>query len=327
MTSLYPLKFKPIYKTKIWGGNKFYNVFNRDCVPSNCGESWEICDFDGNVSIVNNGPLNGKSLDELINVYKDDIVGHNIYRFFGTTFPLLIKFIDAVQNLSVQVHPNDTLARKSGHKFGKTEMWYVVQTDDNSTIISGFHKQVSKSTFLQAVEQNMLPSILQHNTTNVGDVFFIPAGCVHAIGSGNLILEIQQSSDITYRIFDYNRTDSNGNYRALHISQALEAIDYSSINCGKIKYSPSSTFERIIKCNFFTTNTLFLEDNFERNYSKIDSFVILICVEGCCIMKYNNTEEFFALTLGESILIPAIISKIIFHPVGKVRLIETFTSI
>jgi len=226
MEGLYPLKFTPIYKDKIWGGNKIKSVLNKDFggLP-NCGESWELSGVDGNVSVVSNGYLAGNTLEELLEVYMGDLAGDEVYEHFGNEFPLLIKFIDANDDLSIQVHPNDEMAAERHNSYGKTEMWYVLQADKGSKLQSGFNQQVDQEKYLEKLEKTELTDILNFEEVTAGDVFFIPAGRVHAIGRGILLAEIQQTSDITYRIYDYDRRDDKGNPRELHTDLALDAID------------------------------------------------------------------------------------------------------
>ena len=227
MTDLYPLKFTPIFKEKIWGGNKLEVYLKKNLNGMNhIGESWEISALEGNKTTVANGHLKGLIIDDLINRYGIRFLGENSMNQFGTTFPLLIKYIDANDDLSVQVHPDDNVAKQKHGSFGKTEMWYVLQSDKNARIINGFNTSISKKTYLKALNSNDIFSVLEQQKVKKGDAIFIPAGRVHALGKGVMVAEIQQASDVTYRIFDYNRKDKKGNVRELHIEQALDVIDF-----------------------------------------------------------------------------------------------------
>lgn len=322
---LYPLKFVPIYKTKIWGGNKFEKKFDRKDVPANCGESWEISGVEGDVSVVSNGFLEGNTLDELLEVYMGDIVGDAVYEKFGNEFPLLIKFIDACDDLSVQVHPNDELAAERHNSYGKTEMWYVLDTENNAKIINGFRRDVERSEYTEALENGRLMEILNSINVHTGDIFFIPAGRVHAIGAGNLIAEIQQTSDVTYRIYDFDRRDSNGNLRELHTDLALDAIDYKYYDDYRTMYSPRiNETINAIDCKYFTTNVFEFDMPIEKDFPEIDSFIIYICTNGSCRIEYDEDHSSVSLGRGETILIPAIIKNLCFYPDGKASLLEVY---
>lgn len=310
MEGLYPLKFHTIFKDKIWGGDKIRSVLNKDfgALP-NCGESWELSGVQGNVSVVSNGYLAGNDLEELIEVYMGDLVGDQIFEKFGLEFPLLVKFIDAADDLSVQVHPNDWLAAERHQSNGKTEMWVVLQAEADSRLQIGFNQEVDEEKYLHKLEAGQLADILNFEQVRAGDAFFIPAGRVHAIGKGVLLAEIQQASDITYRIFDYNRRDLYGNLRELHTEEALEAIDYSSENKGKIPFVPNSNQSvELVKCDYFTTNLLEINRSVEKDYNEIDSFVIYLCYEGSVTINAESGSE--ELTKGEVILIPACIEHV-----------------
>ena len=228
MKGLYPLKFDPIFKDKIWGGNKIKSILNKDCSPlPNCGETWELSSVDGNISVISNGWLRGTPLDAAIERFKNRLIGRTCYEKHGVLFPLLIKFIDANDDLSIQVHPNDALAKERHGSFGKTEMWYVMQSDIGSSLISGFNQEMNREKYLDYFNTGRLTEILNRENVKQGDIFFVPAGRVHTIGKGLLIAEIQQTSDVTYRIYDFDRKDEQGNARELHLEEALDAIDYS----------------------------------------------------------------------------------------------------
>jgi len=325
MNQLYPLRFKSIFKEKIWGGQNLKSDLNKK-IPSGkkIGESWEISGVDENISMVDNGFLADNELNELIEVYMGDLVGDRIYDQFGNEFPLLIKFIDANDVLSIQVHPDDELAQKRHNSSGKTEMWYIISAENDAELISGFNHEMDKEHYLNHLRNNELPQILNYEKVKPGDVFFIPAGRVHAIGSGIVLAEIQQTSDITYRIFDWNRKDGLGNERELHTEQALDAIDFNSYDNYKTDYtSEKNTSSEIIKNQYFQTNILDFDENIEKNYNQLDSFVIYMCLEGEFEINYYESET-IKIKKGETVLIPAVIEHLILIPVVQSKLLEVF---
>ena len=322
----YPIKFEPILKDKIWGGEKLKTVFNKKSTRNDIGESWELSDVDGNVSIVNNGVLKGTSLKTVLNNYKANLVGENVYNKFGNNFPLLIKFIDAKEALSIQVHPNDTLAKERHNSFGKTEMWYVMQAEAEGNLIVGFNKNTSKEEYIKHLEEKKLLEILNQEKVQQGDVYFIPTGRIHAIGAGVLLAEIQQTSDITYRVYDWGRLDDKGNSRELHTELALDAIDYTAQKEYKTTYkkelnAPSS----LVSCQYFTTNTIVIKGEVHINNSTKDSFVIYMCVEGEVTIKYGDSEE-EKLVKGETVLIPATLKEYQLAAAEKSELLEVYIS-
>ena len=309
MNNLYPLKFTPICKEKIWGGNKLKELLNKEYpgLP-NCGESWEISGVQDEVSVVSNGFLTGNSLEELIEVYMGDLVGEKVYEKFGTEFPLLIKFIDANDNLSIQVHPNDELSMERHDAFGKTEMWYVVQADPGSTLISGFNRKIYKEGYLNYFKNGQLEEILNYEEAKAGDVFFMPAGRVHAIGKGIVVAEIQQTSDVTYRIYDFNRVDDHGNPRELHTDLAVDAIDYKYETSYRTDYkSENDQSVKLVDCQYFTTNILQLADSVDRDFTDLDTFVIYICLEGKFTLSWE--DQAIDVNKGDSVLVPAQINN------------------
>jgi mannose-6-phosphate isomerase len=305
MNRLYPLKFNPIIKDKIWGGTRLKSLLNKDCKTNKAGESWEISGFPGSISRVKNGFLAGNSLEELIEVYMGDLVGDGVFEKFGTFFPLLVKFIDANDILSVQVHPGDKLARKQFGSYGKTEMWYVIEAEKDAEIIVGFSRQLDKDTFMEHVNNKTLLSVLNVEKTVPGDVFFLPAGRIHATGGGILVAEIQQTSDATLRIYDYDRLDDKGKPRELHIEKALEAIDFKMYPAYKTPYERKPDQPNMLAaCNYFTVNYLELTQAVERDYVAVDSFVIYMCIEGSFTIRYYDTEHETAKK-GDTVLLPA----------------------
>jgi len=321
---LYPLKFEPILKSIIWGGSeipKFKNLPNKE---SGIGESWEISAVENNVSIIANGSLAGKKLDDLIDEAKGNLVGNKIYDKFGNKFPLLIKFIDAQDDLSIQVHPDDKLAKERHNSFGKTEMWYVVKATPDAFIVSGFKNKITPEQYLEKVKNNTFTDTLQKYKAKEGDVYFLPAGRVHAIGSGCFIAEIQQTSNITYRIYDYNRKDAQGKGRELHTELAKDAIDYSVYDSYKADYkSTKNKPVELVSCKYFTTNLLELDNNITQDLTDIDSFIIYMCLEGFCHIDDDKGNK-VTINQGETILIPAETKHVTIVPTKNVKLLETF---
>ena len=323
MKNLQLLKFTPILKDKIWGGEKLVTILHKNSDRKDIGESWEISDVEGDTSIVSNGFLKGKNLKELISEYKSDLVGSKIYTHFGEKFPLLIKYIDAKEALSIQLHPHDDLAKKRHNSFGKTEMWYVMQADEKANLIVGFQKEVSKKEYLNHLENKTLINILNFDEVQKGDVYFIPTGRVHAIGAGVLLAEIQQTSDITYRIYDWDRANLDGTFRDLHTEQAIDAIDYSAKESYRTTFSKhQNTSSEIVSCPYFTTNVLPLKGKINVNHTDKDSFVIYMCVEGATIFTHQNQTE--TLAMGETILIPASIKNIEIFAENQSELLEVY---
>lgn len=321
---LYPLKFKPILKENIWGGEKLKSVLGKQGKCTSCGESWEISAVQGNISIVENGFLKNNNLQEIIEVYMGDLLGDKVYDKFGLEFPLLIKFIDANDDLSIQVHPDDTLAMQRHRSFGKTEMWYIMDTQPEATLISGFNKQISKEDYLNHLANKSLRQILNRIPVAKGDVFFIPAGRVHAIGSGILLTEIQQTSDITYRIYDWDRVGANGKSRELHTDLAVDAIDYNYVSEVKTTYTEQQNpAVNLARCPYFTTNKISLNKPLERDYIELDSFIIYICCEGSFTLKYNSTEK-IEVVKGQTILLPAIIKNVTLIPESTTEILEVY---
>jgi mannose-6-phosphate isomerase len=324
MSSLYPLKFKTIFKAKIWGGEKIKTYLGKDFSPlPNCGETWEVSGVKSDVSIIANGVLSGTSLADLLAKEKENLIGKKNYERFGDEFPLLIKFIDANDDLSIQVHPNDELAEKRHHSKGKTEMWYVIQADEGSTLISGFNQEMDKETYLKKFNAGELISILNKEEAKAGDVFFLPAGRVHTIGKGLLIAEIQQTSDITYRIYDFDRVDADGNKRELHVKEALDAIDFTYHKNYKTKYQPTINQPvELVDCNYFTTNVLEYTKEVVKDYSNLDSFIIHVCLEGSYILKYGIEE--IPVQMGDCVLIPATIDQVLMTTNNGFKILETY---
>ena len=320
---LYPLKFHPILKKKIWGGERL--AYKSEEHEESIGESWEISAVEDNISVVSNGILADNDLQELIEVYMGDLVGDHIYEKFGIEFPLLIKYIDANDDLSIQVHPDDETAKERHNAYGKTEMWYVVDADKGAKLRSGFSEQITPKEYKERVLNNTITDVLQEYEIKPGDVFFLPAGRVHSIGAGSFIAEIQQTSDITYRIYDFNRKDANGKTRELHTDLAREAINYEVLDDYRTKYEPLKDEPvELVACTYFTTSLYDMTEEISCDYSELDSFVIFICMEGSCTMRDNEGNE-LTVSAGESILLPATTQDVTITPEGgSVKLLETY---
>jgi len=324
LKTLYPLKFNPIIKSKIWGGSKLKEVLHKNA-PEDAGESWEISGVKGDISVVKNGFLAGNNIQELIEVYMGDLVGDAVFDKFGLEFPLLIKFIDARDDLSIQVHPDDKLAAERHESFGKTEMWCVLQADKGAELITGFKRELNKDIYLEHLDKKLLKNILNFEKVDTGDIFFIPAGRVHAIGAGILLAEIQQTSDVTYRIYDWDRKDKEGNERELHTDLALDAIDYSVKSTYKTEYNTGKLNQSVptVDCPYFTTNFLHIDRTIEKDYIKLHSFVIYICMSGSFSIAYGD-DQMVEVTTGETVLLPSIINNVNLIPQNNAELLEVY---
>lgn len=305
MAELYPLKFAPILKERVWGGNALQNKYGKDAPEEKkIGESWEISGLQGDLSVVSNGYLAGNNLEEIAEVYMGDLLGDRIYEKFGKEFPLLIKLIEARDRLSLQVHPDDSIAKERHNAYGKTEMWYILEADKNSFIQTGFKDQTGKEEFNSSLKNKSLENLMNTVKPDAGDVFYIPAGRVHTLGDGVLLAEIQQTSDITYRIHDWDRMGLDGLARELHIDLAEDAIDYTASTDHLVRITPEINKEtELLSCPYFNVNIIKLESTIEKDYSKIDSFVVYLCVDGT--VEISSGGELFTLSKGETILIPA----------------------
>jgi len=324
MNKLYPLKFNPGFRDKIWGGQKIKDVLGMEFgeLP-NCGEAWVLSGVKKNETVVANGFLAGNELNELVEIYMDDLVGEKVYEKYHNEFPILVKFIDAADWLSIQVHPDDELAQKRGLGNGKTEMWYIMSADDSSELISGFNKKVNQNVYLDHLKNNSLKEILNFEKVEKGNIFYMPSGRVHALGPGILLAEIQQTSDTTYRIYDWDRKDAQGKSRELHIEEALEAIDYNVYTDYKTKYPKvkNQTVEAVSE-KFFTTYVLSFDKPMMKQYHELESFVIFTCVEGEMKVKYPDGTV--NLKMGECMLIPNVVNEIELIPSIESKLLETY---
>ncbi|WP_299257216.1 type I phosphomannose isomerase catalytic subunit [uncultured Aquimarina sp.] len=320
--SLYILKFKPILKEKIWGGSKLNTLLGKEAKGSSIGESWEISDVKGEQSVVINGAYKGETLKDLLTSHREKLVGEKNFKRFGTKFPLLIKFIDAKEDLSVQLHPDDEIAKRKHNSLGKTEMWYITQADKNANIIIGFNQKVSPELYQKHVTNKTIKNILHYEPVSSGDTFFVYSGLIHAIGKGVLLAEIQQTSDITYRVYDWDRKDANGGYRELHQEDALEAIDFNDSTDYKVSYEPrKNEVTDLVNCPHFVTNLIEVDTEILLSHEVFDSFVIYMCVEGEA--EIINGEQRIDINFGETILVPASIHEV--KVISKrVKLLQTY---
>lgn len=321
---LYPLTFEPLLKEIIWGGQDIRPFKGLEPNEQKIGESWEISHVDDNYSVVAQGELRGENLDTLFRQYGARLVGESVLKRFPERFPLLIKFIDAQDNLSIQVHPDDTLGMARHNSFGKTEMWYVVKASPEAKLYSGFSKQSSPEDYVQRIAEGTIMDIMQEYQVEAGNVFFLPAGRVHAIGAGCFVAEIQQTSNITYRIYDYDRRDAQGNTRELHTELAKDAIDYTLHDSYRTDYTPiKNEPTHLVKCQYFETNLLDLDSPLSRDWSALDSFVIYIVMEGKLSLT-DDAGHTLELKQGQSVLLPAEAKGVTLRPEGSCKLMETY---
>ena len=306
---LYPLRFKPILKERLWGGHKLRDVLEKNFEGTGIGESWELSGVEGDVSLIDNGPYKGKTLNELIQLYPTELLGKPVIDKFGREFPILIKFIDAQKDLSIQLHPGDELARARHNSFGKTEMWYVMDADPGAELIIGFKRDMSKEEYQRAMEEKSLPQYLHYEPVAAGDGFFINSGKIHAIGAGILLAEIQQSSDVTYRVYDFDRRDARGNLRELHTELALDAMDFKKKDDFKISYKRQKNRENLmVSSPYFKTSFLELDTQTKLSLSHPDSFTVLICVDGAAEVVLNSWK--IQVKKGETVLLPAAAAEV-----------------
>ncbi len=317
------LKFYPILKEKVWGGKKLKTVLNKSSDSDKIGESWELSGLPGNISVVSEGEFKGQTLNHLISKYKDVLVGKRVFEKYGENFPLLIKFIDAADDLSVQVHPNDETAQKLYGQNGKNELWYIMDSDRNSELILGLNKTLNTEEFRNSINRNTLTENLNTVKIKKGDVYFIPAGRIHAIKKGVLLAEIQQASDMTYRIYDWNRKGLDGKYRKLHIDEACKVAELKTKKSYLTKYSEKiNTFVQCVSNQYFSVNLLKFNTEIVKNYSETDSFIIFICTKGSFRLMYSKNE--IKVSFGETVLLPAVIKKIKLIPDKESELLEVF---
>ncbi|MGM9738313.1 MAG: type I phosphomannose isomerase catalytic subunit [Candidatus Cryptobacteroides sp.] len=323
---MYPLKFKPILKTVVWGGEKIAPFKGITTDQHNIGESWELSGVSGNESVVSGGEFAGRTITSLIEEFKGKLVGEKVFAENGNVFPLLIKFIDARSDLSIQVHPDDELAAARHNSKGKTEMWYVVQADEGAHLLSGLNREITPDEYVERVGNNTITDVLTDFKVQPGDVFFLPAGRIHAIGTGCFIAEIQQTSDITYRIYDYGRLGLDGKPRELHTELAKDAIDYKVYPEYKTGCDLKDNEENeLVSCKYFTTSQYNLDREASKCLKDVDSFLIVICIEGSgTIVDSEEKEETVTVHQGETVLIPASSKGVRFIPDGKMKLISSY---
>lgn len=323
---MYPIKFAPIFKSTLWGGNRII-PFKRikNVTQPQIGESWEISNIPGNESIVTNGRDAGKNLSELLKTYKEALVGQENYKRFGNQFPLLIKFIDACDDLSIQVHPNNKLAKARHNSMGKNEMWYVIGNNQGKAHIRlGLNKSIKPKDYISILKDNSICDYLTDYAVQPDDVFYIPAGRIHSLGAGCFIVEIQQASNITYRIYDFNRKDKYGKARELHTELSIAAIDYRVENDYRTQYTPSVNERvKLVQCSSFNTSVYNLTQNRTIDYNSLDSFIIYICIEGYCTIKDNEGNE-LKMQAGETVLFPATTHEVNISVENQVKFLETY---
>lgn len=322
---LYPLKFRPIHKNKLWGGDRLKNYCRHGgCEAARVGETWDVSAIEGSESVVENGFLQGNTLAELVEVYLGDLVGDRVYERYGNEFPLLVKLIDSAKHLSIQVHPNDSIAYTRHGTWGKTEVWYILDAAPDAFVVAGFTRPVGKEEYLRLVTENRLEEVLCKFPVKKGDAVFIPAGSVHSIGAGCVILEIQQASEITYRIYDYNRVDADGQRRELHTDLAIDAIDFDHWKNEKIELRPTLDGAplRMVACDYFTADIISFSKEQMLDLATLDSFVLLTALEGITLCRYDGGE--IELAVGETVLIPAAMDMLTLVPHGKAKLLKTY---
>lgn len=317
----YPLQFDPILKERIWGGTKLKTLLGKPITSDITGESWELSDVKGDVSVISNGDYKGKPLTELLETFPDELLGTAVHKRFGKQFPLLFKYLDAREDLSIQVHPNDGLAQKRHNSFGKTEMWYVMQADPDARIIVGFEEKSSPQQYVKSLEDKNILDLLHKVDAQKGDVFFLETGTVHAIGAGLVIAEIQQTSDITYRIYDFDRKDANGNTRELHVDLALEAINYEKTDTQKAYSKNGNQSNTVVDCPYFTTNFIPLDGEI-MVHKNGNSFTVYMCTDGAFSIETGGRN--YNYQTGDTVLVPASVKDLKIK--GKASLLEIYIS-
>lgn len=322
--TLYPIRFKPIYKELIWGGEKLREEYGKTDAPKMTGESWEISMVEDNISVVSSGFLKGNTLEEIIEVYMGDVVGDWVFEKYGTFFPILTKFIHSNDYLSIQVHPGDDYAMEHHGENGKTEMWYILEAEKEARLIAGFNRDTDREGFLRSLKEGKLVDLVNFEPVQKGDVLFMPTGRVHALGPGIVLAEIQQTSDMTYRVYDWDRTDAEGNSRELHIDHALNVMDYKKRDHYKTEYARRlNSTVTLADCPYFTTRYMQFDQPVDKDYNLIDSFVIYMCMEGKLDLYYPKGEP-VAMQKGDTILVPAVLKEISIVPREQSTLLEIF---
>lgn len=322
-TTLYPLKFRPILKERLWGGERLQSLYGKKYPDTGVryGESWELSPVQGSMSVVTNGFLRGNTINELAEIYMGDLLGEKVFNEFGAEFPLLIKLIDAAETLSVQVHPGNSMAQELHGSNGKSEMWYVLHADKGAEIISGVKPHVTPEMFAEAMQSGQVLNFLETYQVVPHDFFFIPSGTVHAIGKGVVLLEIQQASDITYRIYDWDRVDASGKPRALHKDLALKAINFNENGNGKKSLPPLfNQPQQLVTSEYFTVNRLYLKGPKEVERNNSESFVIYFCIDGAFAIAYQDGEV--KVGAGEIVLVPAEMELFLINPKVQAKIVE-----
>ncbi len=315
-------KFKPLLKSTLWGGEKIIPFKQLNSTMTQVGESWELSGVPGHETVVSEGPHQGLTLNQLVDAEHERLLGVENYQRFGNEFPLLIKFIDAQRDLSIQVHPNDETAQRLGKTRGKTEMWYVLKSDKGARLYSGLKKAITPEEYKQMVEDDSICDALANYEVSEGDVFYIPAGRIHSLGKGCVVAEIQQTSDVTFRIYDFKRKDKNGNYRELHTKEAAQSIDYQVMADYRTHYTPKKNEGvLLVSSPYFTTAVYDLDEPMTLDYSDLDSFVVLIGVQGSATLT-DNEGQTTTLRAGETVLIPADTKEISVK--GEIKFLETY---
>ncbi len=321
--NLYPLKFRPILKERIWGGNRLATLGKTVPAGVRIGESWELSACGEDVSVVVNGYLMDNDLNELVEIIMGELVGERIYQRYGNQFPLLFKFLDAEDNLSVQVHPNDDVALERHGSLGKSEIWYILEAEADASLVLGFNDNINADILQERLDSHTLPDVLQVVPVRKGQVAYLPAGTVHSLGKGIMVAEIQETSDITYRIYDYDRVDAQGNHRDLHIAEALDVIDYTQRKQPLVDYKAELNTASNLTQDVFTVNMLHFNQTVVRDYLPLDSFVVYMCVEGTLTLQTD--DSFTPLAKGEVVLIPASIGEVTLIPeTADVKLLEVY---
>ncbi len=322
--SLYPLRFHPIYKPLIWGGEKLRECYGKTDAPEKTGESWEISQVKDNISLVSNGFLKNKSLEEVIQIYKGELLGQRVFERFGSRFPLLTKFIHSNDDLSIQVHPGDEYAAKHHDENGKTEMWYILDSEKDAQLIVGFNRDIDRDIMFEKLNDGTLKDVLHFENVSEGDVIFLPEGRIHALGPGIVLAEIQQTSDMTYRIYDWDRVGVDGKPRELHIEHALNVLDYKAQGSYKTSYEHQMNAPvNLVECQYFSTQLIHIDKKLDMDYTQLDSFVIYMCLDGDLDISYDDGNR-TQLVKGDSILIPAAIHLLSLAPKEESRLLEIY---
>ena len=321
---LYPLKFKPVILEKVWGAGRLKTIYGKDCRDiEKCGESWEISGVESRASVIENGFLAGNDLHEILEIYMEDLVGEHVFSSYGIKFPLLVKLLDTSDYLSLQVHPYNGFVDGDTKYAGKTEMWYILNAEPGSEIIAGFKKDVSRETFLNSLRDKSLKQLLNVYKPKPGDAFFIPAGTLHAIGAGVTLIEIQQASDDTFRVYDWDRPGLDGKPRELHLEKALKVIDFNANLSCKIDYAEVvNSPVNLVEDKLFTVNLLTIDKNTKLDYIRINSFVILCCVEGSFKLRYNEGME--EVKAGQCLLLPSELNEVEFVTSEKTKIAEVY---